>query len=66
MHPSQAIRSRRSRLLEGRRVLIGVSGSIAAIEVPRIAREIIRHGADVRVVMSAEATRLLTPEAVEF
>ncbi|MCI4334640.1 MAG: bifunctional phosphopantothenoylcysteine decarboxylase/phosphopantothenate--cysteine ligase CoaBC, partial [Thermoplasmata archaeon] len=47
-------------------VLIGVSGSIAAIEVPRIAREIIRHGADVRVVMSAEATRLLTPEAVEF
>jgi phosphopantothenoylcysteine decarboxylase / phosphopantothenate---cysteine ligase len=66
MHPSRAIRSARSELLAGRRVVIGVSGSIAAIEVPRIAREIIRHGADVQVVMSAEATRLLTPEVVEF
>jgi phosphopantothenoylcysteine decarboxylase / phosphopantothenate---cysteine ligase len=66
MHPSRAIRSSRSELLAGRRVIIGVSGSIAAVEVPRIARELIRHGAEVRVVMSAEATRLLSPEAVEF
>lgn len=66
MHPSRAIRSARSELLAGKRVVIGVSGSIAAIEIPRVARELIRHGADVRVVMSAEATRLLTPEAVEF
>jgi phosphopantothenoylcysteine decarboxylase / phosphopantothenate---cysteine ligase len=66
MHPSRAIRSRSTRLLEGRRVLIGVSGSIAAIEVPKIARELIRHGAEVRAVMSPEAGRLVTPEAIEF
>ncbi|HEV2449594.1 MAG TPA: bifunctional phosphopantothenoylcysteine decarboxylase/phosphopantothenate--cysteine ligase CoaBC [Thermoplasmata archaeon] len=66
MHPSRAIRSARSELLAGKRVVIGVSGSIAAIEIPRVARELIRHGAEVRVVMSAEATRILTPEAVEF
>ena len=66
MHPSRAIRGGHSRLLDGRRVVLGVSGSIAAIEVPRIARELIRHGADVVAVMSAEATRLLTPEAVQF
>ena len=66
MHPSRAIRGRSTRLLEGRRILIGVSGSIAAVEVPRIVRELLRHGADVRAVMSPEATRLLTPEAVEF
>jgi len=66
MHPSKAIRGRTTRLLEGRRILVGVSGSIAAIEVPRIVRELLRHGAEVRAVMSPEGTRILTPEAVEF
>ena len=66
MHPSRAIRGRASRLLEGRRVLVGISGSIAAIEIPKIVRELIRHGAEVRAVMSPEAARLVTPEAVEF
>ncbi|HTT16763.1 MAG TPA: bifunctional phosphopantothenoylcysteine decarboxylase/phosphopantothenate--cysteine ligase CoaBC [Thermoplasmata archaeon] len=66
MHPSRVIRGRTSRLLEGRRILIGISGSIAAVEVPKVVRELLRHGADVRAVMSPEATRLLTPEAVEF
>ena len=53
-------------MLAGRRIIVGVSASIAAIEVPRIVRELIRHGADVRVVMSAEATRLVTPESLRF
>ncbi|MCI4368782.1 MAG: bifunctional phosphopantothenoylcysteine decarboxylase/phosphopantothenate--cysteine ligase CoaBC [Thermoplasmata archaeon] len=66
MHPSRAIRGRRSELLAGRRVIIGISGSIAAVEVPRIARELIRHGAEVRAVMSSEATRIITPEAIQF
>ncbi len=66
MHPSRAIRGRTTRLLEGRRIVLGVSGSIAAIEVPRIVRELIRHGADVRAVMSPEAARLVTPESLEF
>lgn len=66
MHPSEAIRGRRSLLLAGRRIIVGVSGSIAAVEVPRIVRELIRHGADVRVVMTAEAARLVTPASLEF
>lgn len=66
MHPSRAIHGRLTRLLEGRRIVIGISGSIAAIEVPRVVRELIRHGAQVQAVMSGEATRLLTPEAVQF
>src|SRR5271169_1039751 len=66
MHPSRVIRGRRSELLAGRKVVIGISGSIAAVEVPRIARELIRHGAEVRAVMSAEATRIITPEAIQF
>ena len=66
MHPSHVIRGRASQLLAGRRIVIGVSGSIAAIELPRVIRELIRHGADVRAVMSPEATRLVTPETLEF
>ncbi|MGA7922789.1 MAG: bifunctional phosphopantothenoylcysteine decarboxylase/phosphopantothenate--cysteine ligase CoaBC [Thermoplasmata archaeon] len=66
MHPSRWIRGRKTQLLEGRRIVVGISGSIAAVEVPRIIRELIRHGADVRAVMSPEAGRLVTPESIEF
>jgi phosphopantothenoylcysteine decarboxylase / phosphopantothenate---cysteine ligase len=66
VHPSRAIRGRTTRLLEGKRIIVGISGSIAAVEVPRIIRELLRHGAEVRAVMSPEATRIITPEAVEF
>lgn len=66
MHPSHVIRGRASQLLAGRRVVIGVSGSIAAVELPKVIRELIRHGADVRTVMSPEAMRLVTPETLEF
>ncbi len=45
---------------------MGVAGSIAAVEAPRIIRELIRHGAEVRVVMSPEAARLVTPESLHF
>jgi phosphopantothenoylcysteine decarboxylase / phosphopantothenate---cysteine ligase len=66
MHPSHVIRGRSSQLLAGRRIVIGVSGSIAAVELPKVIRELIRHGADVRAVMSPESIRLVTPETLEF
>lgn len=66
MHPSHVIRGRTTQLLHGKRIVIGVSGSIAAVEVPKIVRELIRHGADVKAVMSPEAMRIVTPEALEF
>jgi phosphopantothenoylcysteine decarboxylase/phosphopantothenate--cysteine ligase len=66
VHPSHVIRGRTTRLLEGRRILVGVSGSIAAVEVPKIIRELIRHGAEVQAVMSPEATRIVTAEAIQF
>jgi phosphopantothenoylcysteine decarboxylase / phosphopantothenate---cysteine ligase len=66
MHPSRAIRGRRSRLLAGRRIVVGVSGSIAAVEVPRILRELIRHGAEVVTVMSPDAAKIITPATLEF
>lgn len=66
MHPSRMIRGRTTQLLAGRRIVIGVTGSIAAVEIPKIVRELIRHGAEVRAVMSPDAARIITPEAIEF
>lgn len=66
MHPSRAIRGRRSKLLAGRRIVVGISGSIAAVEMPRVIRELIRHGAEVQAVMSTDATRIVTAEAIGF
>lgn len=66
MHPAARIRSVKSRRLEGRRIVLGVSGSIAAVEAVRLAHELIRHGADVIPVMTSAATRLITPLALEY
>ncbi|HEY4000869.1 MAG TPA: bifunctional phosphopantothenoylcysteine decarboxylase/phosphopantothenate--cysteine ligase CoaBC [Candidatus Xenobia bacterium] len=52
--------------LAGRKVALAVSGSIAAIESPRLARLLMRQGADVFVVMSRQATRLVHPTALEW
>jgi phosphopantothenoylcysteine decarboxylase/phosphopantothenate--cysteine ligase len=56
----------RSRRLEGKRIALGVTGSIAAIETPKLARELIRHGAEVRAYMTHSARRILHPCALEF
>ncbi|MDE1821920.1 MAG: bifunctional phosphopantothenoylcysteine decarboxylase/phosphopantothenate--cysteine ligase CoaBC [Euryarchaeota archaeon] len=66
MHPSEAIRGRRSELLTGRRIVIGISGSIAATETPRIVRELVRHGAHVEAVMTKDALGIITAEALRF
>lgn len=54
-------------LLSGRRVLLGVTGSISAYKAPEIARLLIKAGAEVRVVMTPAAQRFvgaLTFEAI--
>ena len=66
MHPSEGIRSAKSRLLEGKRIVLGITGSIAAVECFELSRELIRHGAEVRAVMSSEALKLVTADAMHF
>lgn len=48
--------------LAGKRVLVGVTGSIAAYKAGDLVRELGRCGATVVVVMTASAKRLVTPE----
>jgi phosphopantothenoylcysteine decarboxylase/phosphopantothenate--cysteine ligase len=53
-------------MLEGARVALGVSGSIAAVRVVELAHELRRHGATVRAVMTPSARDIIHPWAVEF
>jgi phosphopantothenoylcysteine decarboxylase/phosphopantothenate--cysteine ligase len=66
MHPSNELRGTKSKRLDGRRIVLGVTGSIAAVECVRLIRELVRHGADVIPVMSPSATNLLHPDALWF
>tara|TARA_B100001094_G_scaffold312051_1_gene348342 strand:+ start:1576 stop:2811 length:1236 start_codon:yes stop_codon:yes gene_type:complete len=68
--PYMAIRdtdvNQRGDSLSGRTILLGVSGGIAAVDTVRLARELRRHGADVRVALTHSAQRIITPLAVEW
>ncbi|NLF38293.1 phosphopantothenoylcysteine decarboxylase [bacterium] len=46
---------------EGKTILLGVTGSIAAYKACELVREWIRAGADVHVVMTANAAQFVTP-----
>lgn len=54
-----------TKILHGRKVLLGVTGSIAAYKSPDIVRLLSKMGADVRVVMSEAAERFVTPLTFE-
>ena len=47
--------------LLGRRIVLGITGSIAAYKSALLARELTRRGAEVRVVMTPSATEFITP-----
>jgi phosphopantothenoylcysteine decarboxylase/phosphopantothenate--cysteine ligase len=47
--------------MEGRRVLLAVSGGIAAYKAPELVRELARSGCDVRCVMTDAAREFVTP-----
>lgn len=66
MHPAEELRGKKSKKLFKKRIVLGVTGSIAAVESVKLARELIRHGAEVYPVMTSAAARILHPDALEF
>ncbi len=66
MHPADEIRGIKSKKLSKKKIVLGVTGSIAAIESIKLSRELIRHGADVYPVMTKAATRIIHPDSLEF
>lgn len=66
MHPADDLRGIKSKKLSKKRIILGVTGSIAAVETVKLSRELIRHGADVIPVMTNAATKIIHPDALEF
>ena len=51
--------------LQGRLILLGVTGSIAAYKAAELLRELVRAGAEVQVMMSEAATHFIGPLTME-
>ena len=48
-------------ILRGKKVLLGISGGIAAYKTPMLVRELVKSGAEVKVVMTPSALDFVTP-----
>ena len=48
-------------MLRGKKILVGVTGSIAAYKAAILVRLLVREGAEVRVVMTPLAKQFITP-----
>lgn len=48
-------------MLKGKKILLGITGSIAAYKSVMLVRNLIKEGAEVRVVMTPSATDFITP-----
>ena len=46
-------------MLAGRRIVLGITGGVAAYKAAYLARRLVEHGAQVRVVMTRSATRFV-------
>ena len=51
--------------LTGKKIVLGLTGGIAAYKAAELARLLVRRGADVRVAMTEAATRFVTPTTLQ-
>jgi phosphopantothenoylcysteine decarboxylase / phosphopantothenate---cysteine ligase len=51
--------------LKGKKILLGLTGGIAAYKAAELTRLLVKAGADVRVAMTAAATRFITPTTLQ-
>ncbi len=65
-HTSKQIIGTKSEVLKGKKIVLCITGSVAAMECPIIARELMRAGAEVYAVMSPAATRLVSPDLMQW
>ncbi len=66
MHPVMEIKGTKGNSLEGKKIVLGICGSIAAVRSVELARELARHGASVKAVMTKEAQKILHPNAMHY
>ncbi len=65
-HPSKDIVGSEGRELQGNKIVLCVTASVAAYKAVDLARLLMRHGADVYVVMSKSSKMLLAPDLMRW
>lgn len=65
-HPSKDIVGSDGSELNGKKIVLCVTASVAAYKAVDLARLLMRHGADVHAVMSKSTKMLLTPELIQW
>lgn len=65
-HPTLLLTGTSSATLKDRTIVLAVTGSIAAVRTIELARELVRHGATVRAVMSPAAQGIIHPDALDY
>ncbi|UOY09579.1 bifunctional phosphopantothenoylcysteine decarboxylase/phosphopantothenate--cysteine ligase CoaBC [Methanonatronarchaeum sp. AMET6-2] len=65
-HPTHSIKGVKSNRLLDKKIVLGVTGSIAAIMSVKLSRELIRHGAEVQAVMTGYAEEIINKNALEY
>lgn len=65
-HISKGITGSKGSELSGKRIVLCISGSVAAIRSPEVARELMRHGADVHCIMSKASRGMITSRIMEW
>src|SRR3989338_7852980 len=66
MHPSQRITGSTNGFLNGKTIVLGLTGSVACIKSFELCRELMRHGAKVKFAMSDAALGFLSETTMEF
>ena len=65
-HTSKLIKGSLSNMLEGKKITLCVTGSVAAVECVALSRKLMRHGAEVYTVMSKSGTEIIHPYLLEW
>lgn len=65
-HPSKDIVGTKGNELKDKRIVLCITGSVAAAECPEIARALMRHGAEVFTVMSPMSQKIIHPYLMEW
>ena len=65
-HPSKDIIGTKGEELKGKKVVLCITGSVAAVRCSEIARGLMRHGAEIFTVMSEMAQKIIHPYLMEW
>lgn len=65
-HTSKSIIGTKENILKGKKIVLCITGSVAAVKSPEIARELMRLGAEIHTVMSRNAKRIIHPDMMHW